>query len=87
LIEQIQAVHQNSNGTYGARRVHAGLRLGHGIIVGHNAIEMLMRRTGLTGLPGSRRPRPKHQTPTAADLVDRHFSRTARDQLWVTDHY
>jgi putative transposase len=85
LIEQIQAVHQNSKGTYGARRVHAELRLGHGIIVGHNAIEMLMRRIGITGLPGSRRPRPKHQTPTAGDLVDRQFNRPQRDQLWVTD--
>jgi putative transposase len=85
LIEQIQAVHQNSKGTYGARRVHAELRLGQGIIVGHNAIEMLMRRIGLTGLPGSRRPRPKHQTPTAEDLVDRQFTRPQRDQLWVTD--
>jgi putative transposase len=52
LIEQIQAVHQDSKGIYGARRVHAELRLGHGIIVGHNAIEMLMRRTGLTGTRG-----------------------------------
>jgi putative transposase len=85
LTEQIQAVHHNSNGTYGARRVHAELRLGHGIIVGHNVIEMLMRRTGLKGLPGSRRPRPRHQTPTAADLVDRQFTRPQRDQLWVTD--
>jgi transposase InsO family protein len=54
-------------------------------VVGHGAVEMLMRRAGLKGLPGSRRPRPKHQTPTAADLVDRAFSRTGRDQLWVAD--
>jgi putative transposase len=85
LTEQIEAVHIVSNGVYGARRVHAELTLGHGIVVGHGAVEMLMRRAGLKGLPGSRRPRPKHQTPTAADLVDRAFTRPARDQLWVTD--
>ena len=44
-----------------------------------------MRRAGIKGLPGSRRRRPIHQTPTAADRVDRRFTRTAPDQLWVTD--
>jgi transposase InsO family protein len=46
---------------------------------------MLMRRAGLKGLPGVRRPRPKHQAPTASDLVDRNFNRAAPNQLWVTD--
>src|SRR2546430_2251713 len=70
LTDQIRAVHLASGGIYGAARVHADLRLGRGILVGHNAVEMLMRRAGIRGLPGSRRPRPKHQTPTAADLVN-----------------
>ncbi|BCJ69590.1 hypothetical protein Prubr_66110 [Polymorphospora rubra] len=48
-------------------------------------MEMLMRRAGIRGLPGSRRPRPKHQTPTASDLVNRDFTRSAANQLWVTD--
>jgi putative transposase len=85
LTEQIQAVHQASHGTYGSRRVHAELTLGLGITIGHGAIELLMRRAGIKGLPGSRRPRPKHQTPTASDLVHRQFSRAAPDLLWVTD--
>jgi len=85
LTEQIRAVHAASRGTYGAPRVHAELRLGHGIVVGHNAIEMLMRRAGIRGVPGVKRPRPKHQTPYAADLVNREFTRSAPDQLWVTD--
>ena len=85
LTEQIQAAHQASHGTYGSRRVHAELTLGLGITIGHGAIELLMRRAGLKGLPGSRRPRPRHQTPTAGDLVHRQFSREAPDQLWVTD--
>jgi putative transposase len=85
LTEQIQAVHQASRGTYGSRRVHAELTLGLGITIGHGAIELLMRRAGIKGLPGNRRPRPRHQTPTAGDLVHRQFSRAAPDQLWVTD--
>jgi putative transposase len=45
----IVQVHQDSRGTYGALRVHAELRLGHGIMVGHNAVALLMRRAGLAG--------------------------------------
>jgi len=81
----ITQVHFESRGTYGAPRVQAELRLGRGIIVGHNAVEMLMRRAGLRGLPGSRRPRRIHETPTADDLVDRRFARAEPNQLWVTD--
>jgi putative transposase len=61
LIEQIQAVHLASRGL----RVAAGARRAHpraGITVGHGAVEMLMRRAGIKGLPGNRRPGPKHQT-------------------------
>jgi putative transposase len=85
LTEHIQVVHAASRGTYGSRRVHAELTLGLGIAVGHGAVEMLMRRAGIKGLPGSRKPRPKHQTPTASDLVHRDFARPVPDRLWVTD--
>ncbi|WP_428964754.1 IS3 family transposase [Micromonospora fluostatini] len=85
LTEQIRAVHLASRGTFGSRRVHAELRLGRGLVVGYHAVEMLMRRAGIRGLPGSRRPRPKHQTPTASDLVNRDVTRSSPNQLWVTD--
>ena len=65
LTEQIHAVHQASFGTYGSRRVHAELRLGLGITVGHGAVEMLMRRAGIVGLPGRKRRRPVHDTALA----------------------
>lgn len=85
LTEQIQAVHAASRGTYGALRVHAELTLGMGITVGHGAVALLMNRAGIKGLPGNRRPKPRHQTPTASDLVHRQFTRPVPDQLWVTD--
>ena len=85
LTEQIQAVHAASRGTYGSRRVNAELRLGRGIIVGYHAVELLMRRAGIKGLPGSRRPRPRRETPTPLDLVNRDFARAAPNLLWVTD--
>jgi putative transposase len=85
LTEQITAIHTASHGIYGARRVHAELVLGHGVRLGHGQVERLMNRAGLKGLPGNKRRRPKPEVPTAADLVDRNFARTGRDQLWVTD--
>jgi putative transposase len=78
LADLIVEVHQRSRGTDGARRVHAELRLGHGIMVGHNAAGLLMRRADLVGATG--RPKWRHAKPdqVAADLVDRNFSRTGR---------
>ena len=68
-----------------ARRVHAELTLGLGLAVGHNQVEMLMARAAIKGLPGNRRPGPRHETPTATDLVERMFTREAPNRLWVTD--
>src|SRR5262249_9376036 len=85
LTGQIRAVHLASRGTYGSRRGRAELRLGRGGTRRRGPVAMLMHRAGIKGLPGSRRPRPKHQTPTADDLVHRQFTRVRPDQLWVTD--
>jgi len=65
--------------------VHAELCLGLGIPVGHGAVELLMRRAGLVGLPGRKRRRLLHDIGFAADLVDRNFTRHQPDELWVTD--
>lgn len=85
LNDLIVEVHQRARGTYGARRVHAELRLGRGIVVGHGAVELLMRRAGLAGVTG--RPKWRHAKPdqVAADLVDRAFSRSGPNELWLTD--
>jgi putative transposase len=85
LTDLIVEVHQDSRGAYGALRVHAELRLGRGITIGHNAVALLMRRAGLAGATG--RPKWRHAKPDqiAVDLVDRQFSRSGPNQLWVTD--
>jgi putative transposase len=85
LTDQILAVHTASRGTYGARRVHAELTLALGLVVGHGQVEMSMARAAIKGLPGTRRPRPRHETPTAVDLVERMFTREAPNRLWVID--
>ena len=86
LTDLIHKIHQRSRGTYGALRVHADLRLGYGITVGHNAVALLMRRAGLAGLTGGRGRRLLiRPVDIPTDLVDRDFVRRQPDRLWVTD--
>jgi len=85
LTDLIGQIHAASRGTYGAPRVHAELRMGRGITVGHNAVAMPMRRAGLRGLPARRRWRARPDTPNVADLVERNFAVVEPDALWVTD--
>jgi len=85
LTERIGYVHRESRGTYGVRRVHAELTLGHGIAVGREAVARLMRRARLQGISGRPRYRRVPNVATAADRVQRQFQRNDRDQLWVTD--
>jgi putative transposase len=85
LTDLIRRVHLDSRATYGARRIHAELTLGHGIAVGHCAVEMLMQRAGIAGVSGRPRFRRIPGVATASDLVERHFAREDPDRLWVTD--
>ena len=86
LTELVRAIHADSRGTYGWRRVNAELVYGHGVIVNPKTVRKIMRLHGLYGLPGSRKLfRSKANKATAADLVERQFDRPAPDQLWVTD--
>jgi transposase InsO family protein len=85
LIDVIRAVHLDSRGTYGARRVHAELTLGHDLVVGRCAVELLMHRACIAGLSGRPRFRRIPHVATAADLVQRRFRRDDPDRLWVTD--
>ena len=62
LTDLIHQAHRASRGTYGARRVHAELVLGHGVSVGHGAVELLMRRAGIAGVTGRRSGDPSSQT-------------------------
>ena len=86
LTDLVRAIHADSRGTYGWRRVNAELIFGHGVIVNRKTVRKIMRLHGLYGLPGSRKLfRTKANQATAADLVERRFDRPGPDQLWVTD--
>jgi putative transposase len=88
LTEKIRAIHAESKGTYGARRVHADLRLAHGIRVGRKRVERLMGLAGISGAPQRRRRRTTVRLEgvrVAPDLVERDFRPTAPDRTWSAD--
>ena len=88
LLERIKAIHAASNGTYGAPRVHAELRLEHGIAVGRKRVERLMARAGLQGIPVPRNARTTVRVEgvrLAPDLVERDFNAPEPNRLWCAD--
>ena len=85
LTDLITQIHSESYGTYGARRVYAELTLGRGVVVGHNQVELVMRRAGLQGVSGRRKWKRIRPDNIATDLVERSFNRDGPNQLWVTD--
>jgi putative transposase len=87
LAERIAAIHRESRGTYGARRVHAALRQ-QGIRVGRKRVERLMRGRQLSGAVPRKRARTTIRVPgvrPAEDLVGRDFAPSGPNQLWVAD--
>jgi putative transposase len=87
LSAQIAALHQASRGTYGAPRIHAELASA-GTSCGRKRVARLMRRAGLAGCH-RRRPfqttRRDPQAEPAPDLVQRTFTASAPNGLWIAD--
>jgi putative transposase len=88
LLKRVRTIHASSRQTYGAPRVHADLR-GRGERHSRKRIARLMREAGLVGASHRRggpitTRRDKDARP-APDLVDRDFSATGPNQLWVAD--
>ena len=88
LLKRVRTVHASSRQTYGAPRVHAELR-GHGEQHGRKRIARLMRQAGLVGTShrhgGPVTTRRDQETRPAPDLVDRKFTASGPNQLWVAD--
>jgi putative transposase len=87
LKVEIRRVHGEHFGVYGARKVWRQLHR-EGIAVARCTVERLM---GELGLEGVRRGKPRRtttpdtSTTRPADLVERDFSATRPNQLWVAD--
>ena len=88
LLKRIRTVHVSSRQTYGAPRVHAELRAG-GERHGRKRIARLMREGGLVGAShrqaGPTTTRRDKEVRPAPDLVDRDFTASGPNQLWVAD--
>lgn len=88
LTAKIREIHKRARGVYGARRVHAELRLGHDIRVSRKRVERLMRQAGISGLVTRKRGRTTVRVPgvrVADDLVRRGFRPVDPNVLWVAD--
>jgi putative transposase len=88
LTEKITQIHDASRGVYGAPRIHAELRMEHGIRVGRKRVARLMKAAGISGV----RPRKRWKTTIripgitpATDLVERKFQPDRPNVLWVAD--
>jgi putative transposase len=87
LLGEIRRIHAESREIYGAPRVHAQLAA-DGIYVGRKRVARLMKQAGLVGVSrrrGTRTTIPCPSNRAAPDLVDRDFTASDRDQLWVAD--
>jgi putative transposase len=88
LLKHIARIHADSRETYGSPRVHAELTLGLGLLVNLKRVARLMRQAGIQGLYRRRRRGCTVRDPDAqpsSDLVNRDFSVTEPNRLWVTD--
>jgi putative transposase len=88
LVDDIQRVHRDNKGRYGSPRIHEELKAqGRGISRGR--IERLMRHHGIRAIMA--RPRrvrttdSRHDLPIAPNLLDRNFSATAPNRIWLAD--
>lgn len=88
LLQRIRAVHASSRETYGAPRVHAALRA-TGQHHGRKRIARLMRQGGLAGAchrgSGPVTTRRDTESRPAPDLINRNFTASGPDRLWVAD--
>jgi putative transposase len=87
LGDRVRAAHEASSGRYGSPRVHAELRAS-GEKVGRKRVARLMKEAGLAGRTRRRFRKTtdsNHPFPVAPNVLERDFSTTAPNQVWVTD--
>ena len=87
LLVEIHRVHAANFGVYGAKKVHAQLRR-EGVVIARCTVERLMRGAGLRGVSRAKGPRTTisgRGPDNRPDLVERDFTATAPNQLWVAD--
>jgi putative transposase len=87
LSTRIVEIHRRSRATYGAPRIQVELRE-QGLRVGRKRVARLMRVAKLKGVSRRRWVTTTvrdHDAQPAPDLVERNFSASGPDRLWVAD--
>ena len=87
LLEDLRTFHRQSRGTYGAPRLHRDF-CAAGRPIGRKRVARLLKQAGLQGV--SRRKWPvttvrSTDSRPAPDLVERRFTATKPNALWVAD--
>ena len=86
LADAIADIHARSRGTYGILRVKAALELEQGLIVNTKLVRRIMNELGIQGLPGPKKGyKNLKNARTCEDLVQRQFTATRPNELWLTD--
>lgn len=88
LTARIHAIHRRSRETYGAPRIRAELADAQGVRVGRKRVARLMRAASLRGVQRGRWVRTTRRDPQAMeppDRVNRNFTVSEPDRLWVAD--
>lgn len=88
LLADIRQLHEQHRKRYGVPRIHAALRA-QGRTVSRGRVERLMHHHGIR----AQRPRTfrvcttdsNHALPIAPNLLDRHFTATRPNEVWLTD--
>ncbi len=87
LKVEIRAAHAASGKTYGSPRIHEDLKA-DGQYVGRKRVARLMREEGIEG-QRKRRFRvttdSRHSLPVAGNQLNRNFTASAPNKIWVTD--
>ena len=87
LIPELVALWEKNYRVYGTRKLWRAARR-DGLDVGRDQVGRLMRAAGICGVRRGKRVRttkPDERADRPPDLVDRNFTATAPNQLWVTD--
>ena len=88
LVREIDAAREGYRSVYGVRKTWKELRR-RGVDVGRDRVARLMRQEGLEGVRRGKKKRTTTPDETARersrDLVQRDFSTSRPDELWVCD--
>lgn len=88
LLEQIQAAHEHSFGTYGSRRIHAELK-DQAVDVCVNTVAKLMKQAEIRSIMRRKfvvqTTDSRHDHPIADNVLDRQFKAELPNQKWCCD--